>query len=66
MSTGLTILLFAAMGLTVLVLFAGLFAMVRGGEFNKKYGNKLMRLRVLFQAIAIAIFAIVIYFAKQG
>lgn len=66
MSTGLIILLFAAMGLTLLVLFVGLFSMVRGGEFNKKYSNKLMRLRVLFQAIAIAIFAIVLYFAKQG
>ena len=66
MSTGLIILLFVAMGLTLLVLFAGLFSMVRGGEFNRKYSNKLMRLRVLFQAIAIAIFAIVLYFANQG
>lgn len=66
MSTGLMIFLFVAMGLTVLVLFAGLFVMVRGGEFNRKYGNKLMRLRVLFQAIAVVIFAIVIYFARQG
>ena len=66
MSTGLLILMFAAMGLTLLVLFVGLFAMVRGGEFNRKYSNRLMRLRVLFQAIAIAIFAIVLYFAKQG
>jgi hypothetical protein len=66
MSTGLTILLFAAMGLTVLVLFAGLFSMARGGAFNRKYGNRLMRLRVLFQAIAIAILAIVLYVAKQG
>jgi len=66
MSTGLTILLFAAMGLTVLVLFAGLFSMVRGGEFNRKHGNKLMRLRVLFQAIAIAVLAIALYFTKQG
>ncbi len=65
MSTGLLILLFTATGLTVLVLFVGLFAMARGGEFNRKYGNKLMRLRVLFQAIAIAIFVIVLYFAKQ-
>jgi hypothetical protein len=54
------------MGLTLLVLFAGLFSMVRGGEFNRKYGNKLMQLRVLMQAIAIAIFALVIYFTKGG
>lgn len=66
MSTGLIILLFAAMGLTLLVLFIGLFAMVRGGEFNRKYANKLMRLRVLMQAVAIVIFAFVLYFAKQG
>jgi hypothetical protein len=66
MSTGLTILLFAAMGLTVLVLFAGLFSMARGGEFDRKYGNRLMRLRVLFQAIAIAILAIVLFVAKRG
>ena len=66
MSTGLVILMFVAMGLTLLVLFAGLISMVRGGEFNKKYGNRLMRLRVLFQAIAIMIFAIVLYFAKRG
>ena len=66
MSTGLLILMFAAMGLTLLVLFVGLFAMVRGGEFNRKYSNRLMRLRVLFQAVAIAIFAVVLYFAKHG
>jgi len=66
MSTGLTILLFAAMGLTVLVLFTGLFSMARGGAFNSKYGNRLMRLRVLFQAIAIATLAIVLYVANQG
>ncbi len=66
MSTGLTILLFAAMGLTVLVLFAGLFSMVRGGEFKRKYGNRLMRLRVLFQAIAIVVLALVFHYAREG
>ena len=66
MSTGLIILLFTALGLTLLVLFVGLISMVRGGEFNKKYANKLMRLRVLLQAIAIAIFAFVLYKSKYG
>jgi hypothetical protein len=66
MSTGLIILMFVAMGATVLVLFLGLFSMIRGGEFNRKYSNKLMRLRVLFQAIAIAIFAMIIYFTRHG
>ncbi len=38
---------------TLLVLFAGLFAMTRGGEFNRKWGNKLMRARVACQGLAI-------------
>ena len=35
------------------VLFAGLVAMARGGDFGKKYSNKLMRVRVITQAVAI-------------
>ena len=43
----------------VLVLLAGVFTMARGGEFNKKYGNRLMRARVVLQAFAVLIFAVV-------
>ncbi len=43
----------------VAVLLAGVFAMARGGEFNKKYGNKLMRARVVLQALAVLIIAVV-------
>lgn len=32
--------------------------MARGGEFNKKYSNKLMQLRVILQAVALILFAI--------
>lgn len=52
----LFILLLIAMFGTLAVLFAGLFAMARGGEFNKRHGNKLMRLRVMMQGLAILIF----------
>ena len=48
-------LLVIALVATLAVLAAGMFAMLRGGEFNKKYGNKLMRARVAAQAVAIAI-----------
>lgn len=40
----------------VATLFTGLFSMSKGGEFNKRYGNKLMRLRILLQAVTIALF----------
>ena len=42
-----------------LVLFTGIFGMMRGGEFNRKYGNKLMQLRVGLQFLAIILIAAV-------
>ena len=52
------ILMFIAMGITFFVLLAGILSMAIGGEFNKKYGNKLMRARVVAQAVAVVMFAI--------
>jgi len=37
------------------VLALGIYALFRGGDFGRSYSNKLMRLRVLAQAIAIAV-----------
>jgi hypothetical protein len=34
-------------------LVAGLYALFRGGDFGRSYSNKLMRLRVLMQFIAV-------------
>ena len=40
--------------LTVLIVLAiGIIGMLKGGQFNQRYGNKLMRLRVICQGIAI-------------
>ena len=38
--------------------------MARGGEFNAKWSNKMMRYRVLFQAIALAVFALLLSLTK--
>jgi len=51
----LVILMFLFMVLTVLALGFGLFGMATGGEFNKKYANKLMSLRVYMQGAAIGL-----------
>jgi hypothetical protein len=40
------------------VLFFGIITMARGGDFNLKYGNKIMRTRIVLQALALLIFAI--------
>ncbi|NCT40656.1 MAG: twin transmembrane helix small protein [Alphaproteobacteria bacterium] len=43
----------------------GLFSMIKGGEFNKKYGNKLMQLRVMLQGVALAMLALA-YYSSQN
>ena len=52
------LLVIAAAVITLGVLVTGLIAMARGGEFNRKHSNRLMRLRVVAQGIAILLFAI--------
>jgi hypothetical protein len=37
------------------VLAVGIYSLFRGGDFGRSYSNKLMRLRVVMQALAIAI-----------
>ena len=60
MSTVFTILLFMAMAATLGALVWGLIAMARGGELNAQWSNKMMRYSVLFQAIAIGVFALLL------
>jgi hypothetical protein len=55
METFLIILLALALAAVLGVLFTGLIAFVKGGEFHEKYGNKLMQWRVTTQAIAVLI-----------
>jgi hypothetical protein len=45
----------AALVAVTVVLAFGIYALYRGGDFGRSYSNKLMRLRVLTQAIAVAI-----------
>lgn len=47
------------------VLVIGLVSMVKGGEFNKKYGNRLMQARVMLQGLALAMLALA-FFSSQG
>ena len=39
--------------------------MARGGEFNRKYGNKFMQARVILQFGAIALLAIAVLFGRE-
>ena len=47
------------------VVVIGVVAMALNGKLNKNHSNKLMRLRVLFQAIAIIIFVAIVWLARN-
>ena len=47
------------------VLVLGIGTLFKGGETSKKYSNKLMQLRVLFQFIAIIVLVCFAYFFKN-
>ena len=53
------ILIIIGLILVFIVLVIGLISMLTKGDFNKKYSNKLMRLRVITQGIIVLIFALV-------
>jgi len=66
MSQVLVILLAVTMGAVVVVLLTGVAGMARGGAFNAKYGNKLMRARVILQAVAVVLFLLLILSASRS
>ncbi len=59
--SAIVIIMFLFVLLTVVALGLGLFGMATGGEFNKKYANKLMSLRVLMQGIALALLGLMFF-----
>ncbi|MDA9071335.1 twin transmembrane helix small protein [Candidatus Pelagibacter sp.] len=51
--------------IVAVVLILGIGTLFKGGETSKKYSNKLMQLRVLFQFIAIVALVCFAYFFKD-
>ena len=62
----LKVLFVLALASTVAVLFIGIITMSRGGEFNARYGNLLMRLRVIMHGVAVAFFALLMLVIYSG
>ncbi len=56
MATLFMILTALFMGATLVTLGIGVVGMGKGGDFNRRNSNRLMRLRVVFQGLAIASF----------
>lgn len=49
-----------------ITLFVGLYALFKGGSFGRSYSNKLMRLRVLLQFIAVVILVVAVWWQNRG
>ncbi len=64
MATFGIVLLLALMVATVVVLVSGIVLMARGGEANRKYGNKMMVARVAFQGAALLVLVLLLLAKK--
>ena len=49
----------------VIILGGGLYTLWKGGDTARTWSNRLMRLRVLAQAIAIALILLVLYLSSH-
>jgi hypothetical protein len=59
------ILIPLSLGAVVVVLGAGIYALFRGGDFGRSWSNKLMRLRVLTQFVAILVLLAAAWWFKR-
>lgn len=56
----------AALLAVATTLAIGIFALFRGGDFGRSYSNKLMRLRVVLQAVAIVVLVAALIWRERG
>lgn len=66
MSTFVFFLIPIALAATLIVLAIGIYSLAKGGAFARENGNKLMRLRVAAQAIAIGLMALFLMLIGKG
>ncbi len=64
-SDPLFLLVIVSMAVVAIILLIGIGGFGRGGEFNKKYANKLMRMRIMAQFVAVILILIFVYFARS-
>ena len=60
------ILVLVAVLIVAVVLLIGVGGFGKGGEFNRKYANKIMRLRIVAQFVAICLILLYVWVRRQG
>jgi hypothetical protein len=61
----LSIIMIVFMAGALGAVIVGVIAMAINGKLNKNHSNKLMRLRVFFQAIAVVVFVIIVWLSRN-
>jgi len=54
----------ACLGVAV-ILMVGIGGFAKGGEFNKKHANRIMRYRIVAQAVAVALILLFVFIRRQ-
>ncbi len=62
----LFILMAVVMLVVVGILMTGIGGFAKGGEFNKKYANKLMRWRIAAQFVAVILILLFVWIRRGG
>ena len=62
----LFIVVVLSMAAVAIILMIGIGGFGRGGEFNRKYSNKLMRMRILAQFVAVVLILLFVWIARGG
>ncbi len=59
-------LLILVMAAIAVVMLLGLVSLWKGGEFNRRHSNRLMRWRVMLQALAIVLVGVVLFLTGRS
>lgn len=52
--------------IVLIILLVGIGGFAKGGDFNKKHANKIMRYRIYGQAVAIILILAFVFFRRMG
>lgn len=48
------------------ILLVGIGSFAKGGDFNRKHANRIMRYRLMAQAIAVVLILVFVFFRRMG
>jgi len=62
----LLILVVVAVAIVAIILLTGIGGFAKGGEFNRKHANRIMRYRIYAQAVAVALILLFVWLRRGG